>query len=122
MATSVRTIVELKPLSPEEEAKVAGERRQLRIREALRLQDPKATKTTNASLIVVDTPHGRAAHHRERQGAALQLAKELKGDDKKFARQLARDHAQAKRSAIGGGGDGQKRVPAGNPDGGQWTK
>jgi len=115
-----REVVEVKPLSPEQEAAVHAERRALRVREAIRMQDPRAEKTTNASLHVVETPGGAAAYHRQRQATALEMARDLRGKDRKFALTLAREHGEAKRAA--GGGAGQKRVPPGQPTGGRWTR
>jgi len=111
--------------TPEQRAKARDDykawKRERNIKDALTSQDPRAEKTTNASLHVVDTSGGRAKYHAERQRAALEIAKGTKGADRKFALALAKEHGAAKRAA-GGGGRGQKRVPSGQTTGGQWTK
>jgi hypothetical protein len=116
-------VVDLDEISPEQREKAAQEyrdwRRRRNVKDALESQDPRAEKTTNASLHVVDTPGGRAKYHAARQRAALEIAKGLKGSERKFALQLARHHGAEKRKA---GGVDQKRVPAGQPTGGRWTK
>jgi hypothetical protein len=117
-----RTVVTLPDQSsPEDVAAYRAWKRERNIKDALASQDPMAEKTTNASLHTVKTPGGVAKYHAEKQKAALELAKGLKGADRKFALRLAKDSAKAKRAA-GGGGKGQKRVPSGQTTGGRWTK
>jgi hypothetical protein len=108
-------IVNIDKATPEQIAQHHAWRKARNIKDALADQDPRAEKTTNASLHVVKTPGGVAAYHRERQATALEMAKDLKGKDRKFALALAKEHGAAKRSA-------QKRVPAGQATGGRWTK
>jgi len=119
-------VVDLSKISPEQREKNRQEYRDWKwkrnVKDALESQDPRADKTTNASLHVVDTPGGRAKYHAERQRAALEIAKGTKGADRKFALELAKHHGAEKRKA-GGGGVGQKRVPTGHGrESGRWTR
>jgi hypothetical protein len=107
------------PPTPEQKdrlkADLRAERHRLLLKEAHASVDPMLDVRYNESLHLVKTPGGLAKYHADRQRTALEMAKELKGKDRKFALALAKQHGAAKRAA-------QKRVPAGQPTGGRWTK
>jgi hypothetical protein len=104
-----------------------AEMKDSKLRQASRDAAQRLGQTTmiNASGHEVKLPDGPYMYHRDQQKAALELAKGLKGSDRKFALELAKRSGQEKRKFISPGtghGAGQPRVPAGHPDGGQWTK
>jgi hypothetical protein len=99
-----------------------AERNEYLIRRASR--DTGITSVINPLGHEVKTPDGLYMYHRDRQKAALEIAKSSTGSMRKMALSLAKEHGQDKRKYIGGGAGrtkNQPRVPAGSPDGGQWT-
>lgn len=116
------------PLFPKIEAKKAEGRRQkgfvdLTNRPKAKFQVisgdvSKITSMTNASGHTVKLPKGPREHFKERQRAALEIAKTLPRGQRGFALKLAKDAATSKRAWS----SSQPRVPAGNPNGGQWAK
>jgi hypothetical protein len=101
---------------------VVSAKTEKRLRESAKDRAEKLglTKLINASGHEVKLPEGPYMYHRDKQKAALEIAKTLPRGQRGFALKLAADSAKSKRSWAGAAG--QPRVPAGNPTGGRWTK